>query len=133
SADRRRLLRWLSCDERLKDRTDAGARRIAVAGFFQHPVVTAAAQDDIRNGRCALFSDEKMDLPRARRPEAREQSLLHDRVLNEIRLAVEVKAELLCARLAHCGDGREIPIVARADEHGGRAAPGWIGYANHRL
>ena len=107
--------------------------RIAVASFLQHPVAIAAAQHNVGDGRRALFGDKKLHFSSTRRPESGEQALLRDRVLNQIRVAVQMKPERLGAHAADRRDRRKIALVAGAHEHGRRASPRRFGNMQHRF
>jgi hypothetical protein len=57
---------------------------------------------------------KKMQLPRVHRAEAGEQSLRRDDVLDEVDVAIEVKAERFCTYSSHRHDRSKVPCFAAA-------------------
>ena len=53
--DRRTPLHWFARDQRLQQRSDAGARRVAVAAFLERPGLSDDSEDHIRCGRRCLL------------------------------------------------------------------------------
>ena len=126
-------LRWLPRDECLKNGSNARSRRIAVANFFQHPITATHAQHHVCDGSRALFRDKKMHFARTSRAKACEQPLLRNRVLNKIRIAVQVKPERRRAHATHRGDRGEVAVVASAHVRCRRAPDRRRGHLNDRL
>ena len=85
--DRRTALRGFARDQRLQKGADPRAGGVAITALLERPRAAGDADDHIRRGGDAFFSDEKMQLPRARRSEAGEQPLSGDGVLNEVDVA----------------------------------------------
>ena len=86
--DRRTPLHRLPRDQRLQQRPDAGAGKIAVATLLERPAISDHTEDHVSCRGRAFFGDEEVQLARIRRPETRKQSLCRDGVLNEVDVAI---------------------------------------------
>ena len=122
-ADRRAALDGLTCDERLENGADSRTGGITVAALLDCPCESDDADDDIGSGGDAFFSDEEMQLTRPGLAEACKQSLLRNRVLNEVDVSVEMEPKWIGADVSHGDNGRQISFLAATDQRHGGAAP----------
>ena len=96
---------------------------VAVAAFLDRPAPAALREDDVGRGGDALFGDEEAQCALAGGRQAGEEPAPGQGELHEVDIADEVEAAVAGARVAHRDDGREVPILAAADQGHRRAVP----------
>ena len=108
-------------DQRLQQRADAGAGRVAVTARRDAPrlrIGRSPAPCDLqqhpRDGARPLLADEELDVARARRPETRQDPLLGERVLQPLGIVLEREPVTRGARVMRLDDQVEVTRLARA-------------------